>query len=98
MDIPAVRFPRSPQRYRIASTTGGHYQRSPRTSRCAMQMRRLTRLTNTFSKKWENLWAPRTASTSGGTILFASTRPLRITPAMAAGITDHVWELRELLR
>jgi len=22
---------------------------------------------------------------------------LRITPAMAAGVTDHVWELRELI-
>jgi hypothetical protein len=25
-------------------------------------------------------------------------RMLRVTPAMAAGITDHVWEMEELLR
>ena len=24
-------------------------------------------------------------------------RSIRVTPAMEAGITDHVWELRELL-
>ena len=24
-------------------------------------------------------------------------RPLRVTPAMEAGITDHIWDLKELL-
>jgi IS1 family transposase len=61
-----------------------------------MQMRRLTRLTNAFSKKWENLW-------SAYCLHFAyynmcrMHRSLRVTPAMEAGITDHIWELSELL-
>lgn len=62
-----------------------------------MQMRRLTRLTNGFSKKWENLW-------SAYCLWFAYYnfcrihRTLRVTPAMEAGLTDHVWELAELLK
>jgi transposase-like protein/IS1 family transposase len=61
-----------------------------------MQMRRLTRLTNAFSKKWESLW-------SAYCLHFAYYnwcrvhRSLRVTPAMEAGITDHIWELSELL-
>ena len=61
-----------------------------------MGIRRFTRLTNGFSRKFENhsaaimLWFAfynfcRIHQTS------------RITPAMAAGITDHVWDLKELL-
>ena len=60
-----------------------------------MQMRRLTRLTNAFSKKVENLRAAvalRFAFYNFGRIH----RSLRITPAMAAGVSDHVWELREI--
>lgn len=61
-----------------------------------MQMRRLTRLTNAFSKKWDNLW-------SAYCLHFAYYnfcrihRSIRVTPAMEAGITDHVWDLAELL-
>ena len=61
-----------------------------------MQMRRMTRLTNAFSKKWENLWA-------AYCLWFAYYnfcrihQTLRVTPAMEAGITDHVWDLAELL-
>jgi hypothetical protein len=61
-----------------------------------MQMRRLTRLTNAFSKKWDNLW-------SAYCLHFAfynfcrTHRTIHVTPAMEAGITDHVWELSELL-
>jgi hypothetical protein len=58
--------------------------------------RRLTRLTYAFSKKKENLraalalhfWFYSFARIHGS---------LRVTPAMEAGLTDHVWEMRELL-
>jgi hypothetical protein len=60
-----------------------------------MSMRRFTRLTNAFSKKLEN---------HGHMVAlhflhynFARVhKTLRITPAMAAGITDHVWSLEEI--
>jgi hypothetical protein len=61
-----------------------------------MGMRRMTRLTNAFSKKWENLRA-------AYAIYFAYYnfcrvhQSLRITPAMESGITDHIWSLTELL-
>jgi hypothetical protein len=61
-----------------------------------MHMRRLTRLTNAFSKKWDNLWAA--CCLHFGWYNFVRIRQtLRIMPAMAAGITDHVWTLQELL-
>ena len=61
-----------------------------------MGMRRFTRLTNAFSKKWENHWA-------AVALWFAFYnfcrvhKSLRVTPAMQAGITDHVWNLSHLL-
>jgi hypothetical protein len=61
-----------------------------------MQIRRLTRLTNGFSKKWENLWAMLC-------LYFAYYnfcrihRSLRVTPAMEAGITARMWTLADLL-
>ncbi len=61
-----------------------------------MQMRRLTRLTNGFSKKWDNLW-------SAYCLHFAYYnfcrihKSLRVTPAMESKITDHAWDLAELL-
>lgn len=62
-----------------------------------MQSRRFTRLTNAFSKKIENLKA-------AVALHFAHYNfvrihgTLRITPAMAAGITDHVWSLEEIVQ
>ena len=61
-----------------------------------MGLRRFTRLTNAFSKKWENHWA-------AVALWFAFYnfcrvhRSLRETPAMAAGIANHIWTVRELL-
>ncbi|MGA9644891.1 MAG: IS1 family transposase, partial [Candidatus Korobacteraceae bacterium] len=61
-----------------------------------MGMRRMTRLTNAFSKKWENLKA-------AYAVWFAFYdfcrvhQTLRVTPAMEAGITDHIWDVHELL-
>ncbi len=59
-------------------------------------VRRLTRLTNGFSKKWENLKAMLA-------LYFAYYNfcrihsSIRCTPAMESGLTGHVWSLRELL-
>jgi transposase-like protein/IS1 family transposase len=61
-----------------------------------MQMRRLTRLTNGFSKKWENLWAAYCLHFAYYNFCRVH-KTLRVTPAMEAGITDHIWELAELL-
>lgn len=61
-----------------------------------MGMRRMTRLTNGFSKKWENLWHAY-CLWFGHYNFCRIHQTLRVTPAMEAGISDHVWELRELL-
>ncbi|HKB66324.1 MAG TPA: IS1 family transposase [Pyrinomonadaceae bacterium] len=59
-------------------------------------IRRLTRLTNAFSKKWENLHAALA-------LYFAYYNfcrihsSIRCTPAMESGLTGQVWTLRELL-
>jgi IS1 family transposase len=80
-----------PERSKICTS---HIERQNLTIR--MGMRRMTRLTNAFSKKWENLWA-------AYCLWFAYYnfcrihRTLRVTPAMEAKIADHVWELKELL-
>jgi hypothetical protein len=61
-----------------------------------MGTRRFTRLTNAFSKKWENHWAAVTLWY--GFYNFCRVhKSLRVTPAMEAKITDHVWDVRELL-
>jgi hypothetical protein len=61
-----------------------------------MSNRRFTRLTNAFSKKWENHWA--TVACWFAFYNFCRVhKSLRTTPAMAAGISDHVWSVRELL-
>jgi IS1 family transposase len=61
-----------------------------------MQMRRFTRLTNAFSKKLENLKASVALHFAHYSFVRVH-QSLRITPAMAAGLTGHVWEMGELL-
>jgi hypothetical protein len=61
-----------------------------------MQIRRLTRLRNAFSKKWENLWAALCLRFAYYNFCRIH-RSLRVTPAMESGLTDHVWSIRELL-
>ncbi len=62
-----------------------------------MGLRRFTRLTNAFSKKLEN-------HVHGLAIYFMYYnfvrihQTLRVTPAMAAGVTDKLWELSDLVR
>jgi len=72
-----------------------HIERSNLSLR--MGIRRFTRLTNAFSKKFENnaaavmLWY---AWYNFGRVH----KTLRCTPAMAAGIADHIWSVRKLLQ
>ncbi len=59
-------------------------------------MRRFTRLALGFSKKLENLAAAVALHVAHYNFCRVH-GTLRVTPAMEAGITDHVWELGELL-
>ena len=61
-----------------------------------MSIRRLTRLTNRFSKKFENHWAALCLHFAYYNFCRVH-KSLRVTPAMAAKITDHVWNIAELL-
>ena len=61
-----------------------------------MSMRRFTRLTNGFSKKAGN----HAAAVALHFVHYDFARihgSLRITPAMAAGFSDHVWSLEEIV-
>lgn len=60
-----------------------------------MGMRRFTRLTNGFSKKFEN-HAHQVALYFFHYNFCRIHKTLRVTPAMEAGLTDHVWSLEEL--
>jgi IS1 family transposase len=72
-----------------------HVERQNLTMR--MQIRRLTRLTNGFSKKRANLRAA--LALYFGWYNFCRThRTIRVTPAMESGITHHIWSIGELLR
>lgn len=70
-----------------------------------MGMRRFTRLTNGFSKKVENLAHAVSLHYmhynfsrvhSSLTVMHSDGSTERRTPAMAAGLTDHIWSLREI--
>lgn len=61
-----------------------------------MNMRRFTRLTNAFSKKIENL----EAAVALHFMYYNFVRihqTLRVSPAMAAGVTIHLWEISEII-
>ncbi len=60
-----------------------------------MGMRRFTRLTNAFSKKVDNhFWAIALYYMHYNFCRIHKT--LRVTPAMEAGVSDHVWEIEEI--
>jgi hypothetical protein len=61
-----------------------------------MHMRRFTRLTNGFSKKWANLNAMLALYFAWYNFVRIH-RTLRVTPALAAGIADRVLDIGELL-
>ena len=78
--------------YRHISTS--YVERQNLTMR--MGMRRFTRLTNGFSKKLQN----HAAAIALHFMYYNFARvhqTLRVTPAMAAGISDHVWEIEEIV-
>jgi len=64
-----------------------------------MSMRRFTRLTNAFSKKVENHAAAISLNMmwqNFGKPLKALANPYPRTPAMAAGVSDHIWTCEEI--
>jgi hypothetical protein len=61
-----------------------------------MACRRFTRLTNGFSKKLANLKAALAVHFAWYNLVRIH-RSLRITLVMAAGVTDRVWDLAELV-
>jgi IS1 family transposase len=88
-----VAYPRwgNPDRDRICTS---HVERQNLTMR--MMMRRLTRLTNAFSKKWENLRAALALHFAYYNFCRVH-KTLRCTPAMEAGIAKTIWTLQDLL-
>jgi transposase-like protein/IS1 family transposase len=61
-----------------------------------MQIRRLTRLTNAHSKKWENHEAMLGLYFAWYNFVRVHST-IKTTPALAQGLTDHVWTIEELL-
>ncbi len=80
-----------PKLHRICTS---HVERQNLTMR--MQIRRLTRLTNAFSKKWENLKAAIALYFAWYNFCRIHST-IRVTPAMQSGLTNHVWNFQELL-
>lgn len=60
-----------------------------------MNMRRFTRLTNAFSKKLENHMAAISLHFMHYNFCRIH-KTLRVTPAMEAGLDDHVWSIKEI--
>lgn len=61
-----------------------------------MHMRRFTRLTNAFSKKIENHAAAIALHTTYYNFVRIH-QTLKVSPAMAAGVTDKLWEMDDLV-
>lgn len=77
-----------------AHVSTSHVERQNLTMR--MHMRRFTRLTNGFSKKFEN----HMHMVALYTMFYNFCRihkTLRVTPAMEAGLTDRVWDMEDIL-
>ena len=95
MAVYTVKFtPSTPDPDHISTS---YVERSNLTMR--MGMRRLTRLTNGFSKKLENL----SAAMAVNLMYYNFARPhktlgTKIAPAMAAGLSDHLWTVEEICR
>ena len=81
-----------PDRRHISTS---HVERQNLTMR--MQMRRFTRLTNAFSKKFENHMHMVALYTVWYNFIRIH-KTLRVTPAMEAGLSDAVWDMEDLVR
>lgn len=79
----------------VADVSTSYVERSNLTMRT--HMRRFTRLTNAFSKKVENH-----AHAVALHIMYYNFvrihKTLRVTPAMAAGVTDRLWEIADIAK
>lgn len=82
----------NPDRKHISTS---YVERSNLTMR--MNMRRFTRLTNGFSKKVENLGYALALHFMYYNFVRIH-QSLRVTPAMAAGVTSHVWEVEDIAK
>ena len=80
---------------KISKISTSYIERQNLTMR--MQIRRFTRLTNAFSKKLENLKAAVALHFAHYNFVRVH-NSLRVTLAMAAGVTDHLWSISELMR
>jgi IS1 family transposase len=78
----------------IKSVSTSYVERQNLTMR--MSMRRFTRLTNAFSKKVDNLHHALALHFMYYNFCRIH-QSLRITPAMAAGVTDRLWEIEDIL-
>jgi len=91
VDMEKVPVMGNPDTRRISTS---HVERQNLTIR--MSVRRLARLTNAFSKKWENLWTAYCLHFAYYNFCRIH-QTIRVTPAMESNLTDHVWDLAELL-
>ncbi len=78
----------------MSKVSTSYIERSNLTMR--MHNRRFTRLTNGFSKKFENHLHAISLFTMHYNYCKIH-KTLRVTPAMEAGLTDHIWELEEVI-
>lgn len=78
----------------LDNATTSHVERQNLTMR--MSSRRLTRLTNAFSKKWMNL-KHALAIYFAYYNFYRVHQSLRVTPAMEAGLTKSIWSLKDLV-
>jgi hypothetical protein len=79
----------------VSRITTSHVEKQNHTLR--MHCRRLTRLTNAFSKKFENFEAA--VALNFAYYNFCKThKALRMTPAQAAGIESSAWTIEELIK
>ena len=91
VSLQTIKISGSPDRKYVSTS---HVERQNLTMR--MNMRRFTRLTNGFSKKLENL----SCAVSLHFFYYNFCRihqSLRVTPAMEAKVTSHLWTLEDLL-
>ena len=78
-----------------AAVSTSHAERQNLTMR--MHMRRFTRLTNAFSKKFENHMHMVALYTVWYNFIRIH-KTLRVTPAMKAGLSDTLWDMEDLVR